>query len=229
VSELQDHELPAVDDQFVQMMGFQSVDQFKEQIRENIKAEKKQKEQEKRQTAIMDRIIEETDIKLPDVIINSELDKMINQLKHDIQQAGYEYENYLSQVGKTEDQIRQEWRPQAERKAKTQLILNKIAAQEGVTADDDQVNQQVDQLMEQHPSADREQAKVFVETQLMNQQVIQMLESQADSSTQTEATDETEEKKEQESGKKETKNATKKSSTKKSASKKSNTKKKKGE
>ena len=184
-SQMSEDQLPEIDDAFVQMMGFDGVEQFRKQIRDNIRQEKMQKEQEKQRTAVIDRIINETELTLPDVIVDNEVERMMAQLKQDIENAGYTYENYLEQVGKSEDDIKQEWRPQAEKRAKTQLILNKIAAQEEVTPDTDEVNQQLEQIMQQHPDADREKARTFVETQLMNQKVLELFDEQAPEPQQT--------------------------------------------
>jgi len=179
-SSIPEEQLPEIDDAAVQVMGFETVAKLREQIRENIKQEKHTKELEKQQVAIMDALIENSDITLPDIVVNSELDKMMQQLKHDIEQAGYTYEAYLEQVGKTDETIREEWRPQAIKKAKTQLILNKIVVEENIKPDKDEVNKQLEQIMEQYPNADREQANVFVETQLVNQKALKTLQENSD-------------------------------------------------
>ncbi|MEX0672817.1 MAG: trigger factor [Candidatus Paceibacterota bacterium] len=175
-----DDSLPDLTDEFVSSLGdFKDVEDFKTKIKDNIKEQKRREQTEKRRLAVVEALIEESTITLPPIIIDSEVDKLVQQLKSDVSRAGMSFEDYLKQTGKNEDDIRTEWRPQAEKKAKTQLILNKITTEEKLTPDQDLVNQHVEKLISQHPNANREQAKVFVETQLLNDQVLRFLEEQA--------------------------------------------------
>ncbi|MEX1028002.1 MAG: trigger factor [Candidatus Paceibacterota bacterium] len=178
-----DESLPDLTDEFVASLGdFKDVEDFKTKINENIREQKRREQIEKRRLAVLEALIEQSTITLPSLIVDSEVDKMIDQLKSDVTRAGMNFEDYLKQTGKSDEDLRAEWRPQAEKKAKTQLILNTITAEEKLTPDQDLVNQHVEALMSQHPSANREQAKVFVETQLLNDQALRLLEEQAPAS-----------------------------------------------
>ncbi|MEX0930495.1 MAG: trigger factor [Candidatus Paceibacterota bacterium] len=179
-----DDSLPDLTDEFVASLGdFKDVEDFKTKIKENIKEQKRREQTDKRRLAIIEALIEQSTITMPPIIVDTEIEKLIAQLKEDVTRAGMNIEDYFKQTGKSEEELRAEWRPRAEKKAKTQLILNKITAEEKLTPDQDLVNQHVEMIVSQHPNANREQAKVFVETQLLNDQALQLLEDQSSSQT----------------------------------------------
>lgn len=77
-----------------------------------------------------------------------------------------------------EEKIRRDWRPQAEKRAQSQLVLNKIAAVEKITADPRILEQEVEKVIKEYPGADRNRAEIFVETILINTAVLEFLENQ---------------------------------------------------
>lgn len=175
----EDLELPEVNTEFVQALGdFKDVDDFKKKLKENIAKEKEQKAAEANRAAILDALLEESKVSLPDMLIESELAKMLGGFKDDIMKAGMKYEDYLKQIEKTEEDIRKEWRPQAEKKAKLQLVFNKIATEEKLDADPKVLEEQSKQLIDMYKDADPERVKAYVEAQLINQEVLKFLESQ---------------------------------------------------
>jgi trigger factor len=190
--ELSEDELPELTDEFVQSLGeFTDVLDFRQKIRQNLEKEKQQQAHQKRRGAVGDKLIDATEIPIPDVLVQHEQDKIMGQFKDDVAQAGMEFEQYLQQIGKSEEDLRGEWRNAAERRAKLQLILNKVAAQEDIHPDEQQVQQEVNHLLEQYPEADPERTKVYVQSVLTNEQVLQFLEGQ-DAGNSSEQTADTE-------------------------------------
>lgn len=173
--------LPELNDEFVKKLGkFENVDQFKKQLKENIEAEKKRVKREKLRSGIIEEIIKESKISLPEVMVQGELSKMIAQMKDDVERANLKFDEYLKQIKKTEDDLKKEWRENAEKRAKMQLILNKIAVEEKIEANKDQVKKEVEHIMSHHKEANKDQVKIYVETMLTNEEVFQFLEKQKD-------------------------------------------------
>src|SRR2546422_1030010 len=72
-------------------------------------------------------------VEIPDVLVEDELDHLVADLKARVKEEGITFEKFLLQARKTEEEIRKEWRPIAERRAKSLLVLDAIARKEGVT------------------------------------------------------------------------------------------------
>jgi len=170
--------LPKVDEEFIKKFGaFETVDAFKEKVKEGIQAEKERKERDKKRLTIMDKILEKADITMPKLLVDSELGRMVNELGANISQMGLDIETYLKHIGKTIEELRKEWLPDAEKRAKSQLVLNQIASDEKIVVDEADVKKEVDLLLNQYKDIDRTRASIYVETILLNEKVWQFLEA----------------------------------------------------
>ncbi len=150
---------------------------FKAKIREHIAIQKKQDAVASHRANLTDKIIDETKVELPQILIDSELDQMFNQMQSDLERANLNMDDYLGHIKKTKDDLKKEWTPAAEKRAKLQLVLNEIAKKETITPDKGQVDAQVDQLMEQYKDADESRVRIYVTSVMQNEAVMQMLES----------------------------------------------------
>ncbi|PSO46725.1 MAG: hypothetical protein BRC24_00480 [Parcubacteria group bacterium SW_4_46_8] len=94
-----DEDLPELTDEFVQKLGqFESVEEFKSTLRQNILNQEQQKAQEKQRMQLIEAIIDEADMEVPEMLVQSELDRMMNQFQADVKQAGAEFDDYLDQI-----------------------------------------------------------------------------------------------------------------------------------
>lgn len=173
--------LPELTDEYVKGLGqpgqFESVADFKAKLREHLEIEKQREATAAHRAQVTDAIIEQTKLELPEVLIDGELRQMWGQMEEDIARANMKMDEYLAHIKKTEDDLRREWRPAAEKRAKLQLVLNEIAQKENITPDETQLNEQVKQLMEQYKDADEMRVKVYVASVMTNEAVMQMLET----------------------------------------------------
>lgn len=169
---------PPLTDEFAQSFGpeFKTVDDLKKKVGENLKLEKEQKVREKRRTAIVDKLIEETKAELPDAMVEGELSNMLGQFRADITRFGGTWEDYLSHVKKTEEDIKNEWRKDAEKRAMSQLVLHKIAEAEKLQATDEEIEVELVRLLAQVQDADETRAKQYLYQALTNEKVLKFLE-----------------------------------------------------
>ncbi len=177
--EVTDADLPEVNDEFAKMIGgFDSVAQMKEKIKENIAVEKGMKEKDKHRVEILEEIMGKSTIDLPKIIIDGEMEKMLAQFKDDIAKSGISYEDYLKHVKKTEDDLKSEWKDTAVKRAKSQVILNTIAKEEGIAPKEEEVKTEMEKILAQHSGADRFRVRMYVETFMTNELVFQFFENQ---------------------------------------------------
>jgi trigger factor len=169
--------LPEFNDEFVRGLGdFKDIEDFKVKVREMVGENKKDEAREKLRIRIADAIVEKTIVELPDLIVETELDRTQSQFGHDIEQMGVKMDDYLKHAKKSIEEIRKEWRPHAEKKAKLQLVLNEISRKENITPTKEEIEAEVNHIVEHYKDADRERAATYAETVLMNEKVFQLLE-----------------------------------------------------
>ncbi len=175
--EVTDADLPEVNDDFIKMLGdFKDLEDFKSKIKENISKEKEIKGKDKKRTEALEKIMEESTIDLPKIIIDGELDKMSAQFKDDIAQSGLTFEGYLKHIKKTEDELRMEWKDTAVKRAKSQVILNEIAKAENIAPKEDEVKKEMENILAHYKEADRFRVRMYVETFMTNEMVFKFLE-----------------------------------------------------
>lgn len=176
--EVKPEDLPPLDDSFAQSFGpdFKTVEDLKNKVGENLKLEKEQKLREKRRTAIVNKLIEETKVDLPEAMVEGELSNMLAQFKADITRFGGTWEDYLANTKKTEDDIKSEWKNDAEKRAMSQLVLHKIAEAEKLQATDEEIEVELIRLLAQVQDADETRARSYLYQALTNEKVLKFLE-----------------------------------------------------
>ncbi len=126
---------------------------------------------------ITDAIIDQTLVTLPQVMIDAELNQMFAQMESDLTRAQLKIDDYLEHIKKTRDDLKKEWTPSAEKRAKLQLVLNEIAEKESITPSAGAVDSQVSALLEQYKDADEARVRIYVTSMLQNEEVMKKLES----------------------------------------------------
>jgi len=173
-----DNDKVELNDDFVKKLGdFKDVADFKEKLTENIRLQKEREAQAKTREVMMTELIEKSTFTVPELLVSSELDKMIAQMKDDVTRMGLEYNEYLKHMGKTEEELSNEWKPDAKKRAQSELLLKEIARTEEITPDEQKVNQQIQLMKEQYGDEVPEQnMRLYVESIFLNEAVLEFLE-----------------------------------------------------
>ncbi len=173
-------EIPELNDETVKTLGqpgqFETVEQFKTMLREHLEIEKNRDVTANHRAAITDAIIEGSTIELPQILIDSELGQMFAQMEEDLKRSNLKLDDYLGHIKKTKEDLKKEWSPSAEKRAKLQLILNEISKVEKIIADEKAINDQVTELVTMYKDADEMRVRTYVASVLTNEAVMKMLE-----------------------------------------------------
>ena len=93
-------------------------------------SEKEQKEEAKRRVALIDALVAGVSIEIPDVLVESELERMLSEMKNDVSRMGLSWTDYLKHLKKTEDDMKKDWNEAAEKRVKFELLSGHIAKTE---------------------------------------------------------------------------------------------------
>ena len=179
VHEIPESEYPAFDDEFAKSFGnFESADAFKEKIKANMKIEKETVEKDKLRLTIVEDLLKETSGDLPEILIESEIDKILYRLQADITNAGLNFEDYLTQIKKTEADLRNEWREDATKRAKLAVVIHTISEKENLKPSEEEIEKEVGNIMAMYKDADPARARAYIENMLENEKVFAFLENQ---------------------------------------------------
>lgn len=171
--------LPKLTDEFVKKLGdFKDVANFKVKIAENLRHEKEQKAREKKRLTLAEAVLKKTDVTVPKALIESELAKLLARFHDDITRVGMKTEDYLKHIKKTEEDLRKEWRPDASKRGKLQLVWNAIAEAEKISSPAETVEEEVKHTLEHYKQADAVRTRAYVSMMMTNEKVFEFLESQ---------------------------------------------------
>jgi FKBP-type peptidyl-prolyl cis-trans isomerase (trigger factor) len=176
--EMKEEELPALTDEFAKSLGnFLGMTDLTEKLRANMVEEKGQAARDKRRGKIIDALLEKVEIDVPALFVENEQEKIIGQMKDDVARFGLTFEGYLQQVGKTEETLKEEFKEQATKRAKLQMVLNKIAADEKIDADEKDVAEEMKHALEHFPDAKKDLLTIHIQTVLRNEKTLQTIEN----------------------------------------------------
>lgn len=172
-----------IDDEFARSLGnFENLEDLKKSIKEGIEMEKKQKEEEKWRIGLLEKIIEKINWDLPEILIHTEIHKMIDELKMKVEDMGLPFEEYLKQIKKTEEDLEKDLKETAEKRVKFALTLREIALKENISVSDQEIEERANRIISHVDASlkekiDLEQLKNFVSNLIENEKVFSFLEN----------------------------------------------------
>lgn len=165
-------------DEFIKTLGdFKDVADFKQKIKENLSKEKEFKLKEKKRIETIEAIRGKSEIDVPDVLVQSELDRMIHEFSYELSRMGGTFEKYLSEIKKTEEELKNEWKEKALNRVKNELILFEIAKLEKIEPNKSEVEKETEHMKEHYPDTPSERIAAYVEDMLTKEEVFKFFEN----------------------------------------------------
>ncbi len=186
MQKVQHVKLPELNDEFAKKLGkFDNIDQLILNVKDGLMQEKQEKESQRVRLAVMDKLIEDGKYEVSDQMIESQLDSMVHNFDHDLHKHDMELGLYLAKIGKTQDDLRKDWRKDAKRQAAMSLVMHALARQENITVAPEEVNAAMESLIQSTMTgADQavpanlniEALRQNIESRLMTEKTLQYLE-----------------------------------------------------
>ncbi len=182
VKEIFKLEAPAIDDEFAKKLGLKNAADLEEKLVKNLTRENEMEEAMRQDKAVLDKIAEKTKFeKIPDLLVNEEIERMLQELKHNIVEKGMDFEEYLKQLGKTLPELKLDFTPAALRRVEVGILLKEVAKRENVSVSADEVDAELDKIAAQYED-EKIKKQVFapeyrdyVEHQMKNRKTIDLL------------------------------------------------------
>ena len=147
VHEIKKKELPKLDDEFAKDVSeFDTLKELKADIK--AKQEKQNEERAKYETqeAVVKALCENVKVQIPSGMVEMEIDNMLRDIEQRLSYQGLKLEQYLQMMGKTEEDMRNEMKEQAERQVKTKLVLEAIVVAEKIEATEEEIKAKLEEM-----------------------------------------------------------------------------------
>ncbi|MBW6440497.1 trigger factor [Patescibacteria group bacterium] len=157
-------ELPKLDDDFAKSLGkFENIDQVKKSVREGLTAEEENKASEKLKAKLIEQVCEKSEVEIPEILVSSEIENMLNEFRNNVSQTGVKFEDYLQSVNTNEEKLRNEWKELAEKRVKTGLCMREISLKEEIKISDEEIEQRVNDTLKHYPNEDEVRKTIDIE------------------------------------------------------------------
>ena len=150
INEIKEKELPELDDEFAsEVSEFDTMAEYREDVKKNL-AEKKEKEaKDKKEDAVIEAIIKDSKMEIPDAMIDTNVDNMVNDYASRLQGQGLSLEQYFMFTGLDMDKFREQMREGAIKRIESRLILDAIVAAEDFSVSDEEYEKELERIAEE--------------------------------------------------------------------------------
>ena len=143
--------MPELDDEFAsEVSDFETLDEYKEDIKSKA-AEKKQKDAEnEKENKLIEKVIENAKMDVADAQVADVQERIKDEFAQNLQYQGINLEQYMQICNITEEALMERIKPDAEKRIKSRLVLEAIAAAENIEVSDDEVHEELEAMAKQY-------------------------------------------------------------------------------
>lgn len=151
VKAIKTKELPELDDEFAKDVSeFDTIAELKADIENKMKAANEERAKREQEEAVINAVSENAKVEIPEVMINKEVDAMIQDLENRLKYQGLDLQTYYAYTNNTEEKMRSFMKEGAEKKVKTDLVLEAIIKAENLEATDEECKEKATEIAKQY-------------------------------------------------------------------------------
>lgn len=144
-------ELPELDDEFAQDVSeYETLAEYKDSVKKQLEEQKENEAKRAKEDEALQSIIETSEMDIPDVMVDTQCDTMLDEFAQRISWNGLSMEQYLQFSGTTVDGLREQMRPEALSRIQSSLVLEQIAKEENLEASDEEVDAEIAKMAERY-------------------------------------------------------------------------------
>lgn len=178
-----ERELPKIDDEFAKQLGAKSLEELKGQVKADLLREAETKQEQTLETEMLKKLTEKSTFDpIPDLLVNSEVDKMIEELKIGVMQQGIAFEDYLTSINKKAEDLKLDFAGQALDRVKSALLTREISKHESIKVEEAEINAEIEKYLQVYGQNEQERKTIesseykdYLKNVIANRKVIQLL------------------------------------------------------
>ena len=149
VKEIKVKELPELNDEFAsEVSEFDTLDEYKKDVEKKLAEKNEIEANSKNEDAVVAKVVENATMEIPDKMIDAQAENMVQDMARRMQSQGLSLDMYLKYTGMTVEQMKEQARPDAEKRIRTRLVLEAVAKAENIQISDEKVDEEVAKMAE---------------------------------------------------------------------------------
>ena len=151
IHKIEAKELPELDDDFAKDVSeFDTLEEYKKEIKDNIEKRKADAAKTEKENAVVDKAIENAQMDIPEAMVKTQINQMIDDFARRIQSRGLTMEQYMQFTGSTRETMQEQMRPQAMKRIQSRLVLEKVAEVENIQISDEKLDEELTKMAEMY-------------------------------------------------------------------------------
>ena len=151
IHKIEAKELPELDDDFAKDVSeFDTLEEYKKEIKDNIEKRKADAAKTEKENAVVDKAIENAQMDIPEAMVKTQINQMIDDFARRIQSQGLTMEQYMKFTGSTRETMQEQMRPQAMKRIQSRLVLEKVAEVENIQISDEKLDEELTKMAEMY-------------------------------------------------------------------------------
>ncbi|ACO86378.1 trigger factor [Clostridium botulinum] len=184
IKDIKVKELPALDDEFAKEVSeFDTLEELKSDIKDRMKKELSEKAKAEYEEAVVEAVGANAEIEIPKVMIEKEIENMVRDLEMRLKYQGLDLKSYYEFTNSSEEKVKEYMRETAEKRVKTDLIMQEIAKVEDIKATEEELKEKAMEVAKQYGQKDVEKTaelianaqKAYLEIDIVNGKVLDLL------------------------------------------------------
>ena len=147
IKEVKRNELPELNDEFAsEVSDFDTLDEYKADIRKKLQEKKEQDAKVENENNVIEKVVENAQMELPQPMVDTQAREMVENYARRLQSQGLNINDYMKYTGMTPEKPLEQMRPEAEKRIKTRLVLEKVVEVENVEVSDEKLDEQINEI-----------------------------------------------------------------------------------
>ncbi len=164
INSIKHKELPELNDEFVKKIStFQTLDEYKANIRKNMEAAAERRAVEAQQEAVIDKAVANMTVDLPPIMIDNRVEQMIKEMTMQLQNSGMTLEQYMAFSGLDRDKLRENYRETAEKQVLRNIMLERVAMEEKISVNSSELNFEIAMMAQMYRTPQKQIEKYLKE------------------------------------------------------------------
>ena len=170
--EVKEKVAPVLDDEFAKDVSeFETLEELKKDLASKLEERRQAEADRAYENALMEQVCNNMEVELPEAMVDFRVDEMVQELSQRISAQGIPFEEYLKYIGTDINMMKAQMRPNATANLKVTLAMEAIAAAEGLTVSEEEVEEEIGKIAEQY-GMEAAQVKEMIDVEGLKKDIV---------------------------------------------------------